>query len=345
MSDFERYSPANVTPFEFADPAQQADVIKEAVEQRLGEAENGQHFSAVHVNRAFSDGGGATFVRLNSLFGSTANADQQYIASQYAAAFPEHGYLSLDLPAHGSSDRLTRDQRKAIGKNGGSLESVAAAQVEAAVDLIPNLSDIIVTGEGVAEALAVEFATQAAKRGITARHLFGVDPLGMEDRSPFALAASYLGNAQKSRNERRSEADDAGEQALEDAFSKVFVPQVEAYGPVKTATQVGHAGLMAKERTVVRLMFGKSPFTRATGIESLEAALEAQPELKAHLLFAGQSVVGRYTEPVQENLAALQREHDGRVQVDVWPYDNQDIGLARHQPRLVHYIKDNVEAV
>lgn len=340
MSKYERYEPAAISPFEFADQQQQEDVLREATEQRLGVAENGQHFSGVHVNRAF--GGQSLIYRPNSLFGSTANADQQYIASQYAAAFPEQGYLSLDLPAHGASDRLTKAQRREISKSDGSLGSVVNAQFEAALDLVPDLQNVILTGEALGELFAVEFAAQAAAKGIRVRHLFGFDPLGMEKRSPVALAGSYLGNAQKSRNQRKHQSNEVGEQALEDAFSKVFVPRVEQYGPIKAATQAGHAGLMARERTVVRLMLKKSPITRDTGMQALETALDTQPDMRADFVFAGRSVVGRLTEPVRAKLEAMHHETDSRVQFSEWPDDNQDIGLARHQPRLVTYVKDNL---
>lgn len=340
MSNYNRYSPANVQPFEFADSQQKADVLQEAVEQRLGEAENGQHFSAIHVNRAFTDN--PVFVRMNSLFGSTANADQQYIASQYAAAFPENPYLSIDLPAHGASDKLTKEQRKAITKTDGSLETAADAQIEAAQNLVPNLKDVVLTGEAMGGLFAVEFAARAAAKGIRVRHLFGFGVLGMENRKPLVIAGSYLFNAQKSRVQRHREANEAGEQKLEDAYSKVFIPEIEEYGPTKTATQVGHAGLMARERTVARLMLKKSPLTRDVGVRALGAALKTQPSMKTNFVFAGNDVIGRLTPQVEESLRNLNKSTGARIDVNVWPDDNQDIGLARHQPRLIKYIQDNI---
>lgn len=342
MSNYETYSPANVKTFEFKDPIHEADVISESMEQLIGESEAGQKFSAIHVNRTFSAEGRTTFVRLNSLFGSTANADQQYIASQYAAAFPDHGYVSVDLPAHGASDKLTKEQRKDITNNGGSLKKVAEAQVEATLDLVPELKDIVVTGEAMGELFATEFAIQAAAKGVKVRQLFGFDPIGLEDRSPIKLAAGYLGRAQKSRSERSKQVDDAGEQELEDAFSKDFLSKVDKYGPTYVASRAGHAGLMAKERTILWLMFKKSPITRSIGMRALDEAMSNMPELKTNLVFAGNSVVGRLTDPVQTKLDVLKKASKDRLQYDVWPYDNQDIGLARHQPRLIKYILDNL---
>jgi hypothetical protein len=203
------------------------------------------------------------------------------------------------------------------------------------------MRDITLTGEALGELFAVEFAVQAAEKGVRVRRLFGFDPMGMEQRSPIALASRYIADAAKSRKERRSESDVEGEQKLEDAFSKGFVPLVEDFGPIRTAEPSGHVGLMARERTIASLMLKKSPATRDMGMEALEAALETQPELRADFIFAGRSSIGRLTEPVKAKLQRLQAETEGRVQFDEWPNDGQDIGLARHQPRLISYIRDN----
>lgn len=343
MANFEDYSPSNVDPFVIANSDQRETVIQESVEQLAGLSEQGQQFSAIYANRTLSPSGDSpTFVRLNSLFGSSANADQQFIACQYVGAFPNSSYLALDLPAHGASDVLTKEQRKAIKTSGGSMRTVASAQVEAALDIVPDLDNIVVTGEGAGEFMAVEFAAQAAAKGIKVKQLFGFDPLGLESRTPLSLAAGYLGSAQRSRNQRRHDADRAGEQRLEDAFSKDFVPAIEKYGPIKAATQAGHVGLLARERTITRLMFRQSPISRGTGLRALEGLLLENPELQARLVFAGQSAVGRLTEPVQEALTEINEDSGGRLHVDEWPYDNQDIGLARHHPRLIKYIQDHL---
>lgn len=341
MSNYEDYTPRAVHAFRFTDPAHERDVLKEATEQKVGAAANGQHFSAIHVNRAF-DGIAPTIVRLNSLFGNTANVDQQYIAAQYAAAFPTHSYVSIDLPGHGASDKLTKEQRKAITESNGSLETLSRAQIEAVHDIVPTMRDVILTGEAMGGLLAVEFAAHAVERDIMARRLFEFDPLGMEDRSAFKLAADYFSRAQKSRMERSKVASEDGEQALEDAFSHVFVARMERFGPTKHINRLESAGLLATERAALRLMFRKSPITRATGLRALEQALETQPGLKAFLVFAGQSAVGRLTDPVTTSLDELRQSSGGRVQVDEWPFDNQDIGLARHQPRNITYVRDNL---
>jgi pimeloyl-ACP methyl ester carboxylesterase len=338
----DKYSPANVSPFEFSNPELRRDVIQEASEQVIGVAKNGQQFSGIYVNRAFASEG-ATFVRINSLFGSTANADQQYIATQYAAAFPGSGYLSIDLPAHGASDKLTEEQRKSIKASNGSLHKVAEAQIEAAMNIAPHLGNIILTGEAMGELLATEFAVQAPAKDITVRRLFGFDPLGLEPRFPVELFGSYLISAQKSRFRRRKKADRAGEQALEDAYSKVFVPELETFGQVKYATQPSHARLLSKEWTIARMSFKKKLlFTIDSGPQALDKALGANPQMQAYLVFASKSAVGRPTEKVKRSLAAIKQRNQGRLQVDEWPNDNQDIGLARHQPRLIRYIMDNL---
>jgi pimeloyl-ACP methyl ester carboxylesterase len=340
MSESKDYLPSVVQPFAFEDHAHEDTALRELREVIPARTESGQKFSAIHANRDVSNRG---IIRLNSLFGNVANVDQQYIGSQYAAAFPDWAYMSIDLPGHGASDPLTKDQRRDIKTSNGSLKSVSNAQVDAVLDVMPDMQEAVVTGEALGELIAVEFAAQAARRGIKVRRMFGFDPLGMENRSPIGLATGYLANAQKSRHQRRKEADRSGEQALEDAFSKVFVPKIEKYGPKREVTRSEHAGVMARERAVVQLMLKKSPITRDTGMDALVRALEKQPELKAYLVFAGHSVVGRLTNPVRDKLDRLAFTTKGRVHYEEWREDGQDIGLARHQPRLVRYIDDHID--
>lgn len=341
MSDYERYSPANVDSFEFANFYQESHVLMEAREQLLGEADNGQRFTGIHVNRGYREHGEPTFVRLNSLFGNTATVDQQYIAYEFAAAFPDSDYMSIDLPAHGASDPLTKEQRQAIRGRDGSLKPIARSQVEAALDLNPALDDIVVSGEAAASPLAVEFATEAAKKGITVRQFFGFDPLSMEDRSPLGLAFKYLTSAQKSRNSRKEPADVEGEQLLEDAFSEDFVSLQKGYG-TQAVSRAKHAGVLARERTILRLMLKKSPLTSDAGLTSLRSALESIPNFSANLVFGVQSDVGRLTDTVRYELDDIAEDSTNQLKVDVWPNDGQDLGLARHQPRLINYIKDNL---
>lgn len=338
MSDFKRYSTEAVAAYNFADPYRQSSVLHQAAEQQIGVAENEQQFSALHIDQ----GGGPTFVRLNSLFGNTATLDQQYIAVQYAAAFPDRSYLSIDLPAHGASDPLTASQKKEIRGAEGSLASIAKAQIEAALDIAPGLDDVVLSGEAIGQVMAVEFAAEAAAKGIKVRRLFGFDPLGFEDRTPFALAAGYLKGAQNSRKQRRTEPELEGERRLEEAYSTVFAAQMSEIVPTTHVSRAQHAKLLARERTVMRLMLQKSPVTRAVGARALQQALDTQPQMEAHLVFAGQSPVGRYTDQAREILATLWRGSGGRVHLDHWSDDNQDIGLARHQPRLIKYIADRL---
>jgi pimeloyl-ACP methyl ester carboxylesterase len=340
MSHAETYLPKHVHPFDFEDQSHEDAALSELHETRVGRAQNGQHFSAIHANRAVTE---RSIVRLNSLFGSAASVDQQYIGSQYAAAFPDWAYFSIDLPGHGASDPLTKEQRRDIKTSNGSLKSVSAAQVEAVLSIMPDMKEAVVTGEALGELMAVEFAAQAARRGIKVRRMFGFDPMGMENRTPIQLASSYLANAQKSRMERRKKAERPGEQALEDAFSKVFVPKIEKLGPTHEVKRSDHVGVMTRERAVAQLMLTKSPITRDTGMEALERALETQPELKAHLVFAGRSAIGRLTFPVKDKLDRLAFTTKRRVQYEEWHEDGQDIGLARHQPRLVRYVDDHMD--
>lgn len=337
----EHYSPAATDPFEFENFEQQDAVMRELKEQLIGTAENGQKTSAVHANRGANTH--VALVRPNAVFANNANVDQHYVAAQYVAAMPQYDYLSLDLAGHGLSDPLTPIQREDIRKF-GDLGDLALTQVEAALDIMPDLNEVILTGEAVGGLMAVEFAVQAAKKGITVKHLFDIDPMGLETRSPLQLASSYLKNAEKNRINVYQESYEAGEQRLEEDFSKRFTEESRKYGPVKNTTQKGHLGLLVKERTIATFMLRKSPFTHDTGMRSLEQALELHPNMWANLLFAGKSVVGRLTSPVQERLNDLQARHPERLEYDVWPFDSQNIGLARNQPRLAKYIKDNLEA-
>lgn len=335
-----RYEAANIEAFDFASPEQQASILREVTEQKTGTADNGQSFSAIHANRDFA--GRSLIVRPNSLFGSTSNTNQQYIASQYALAFPDRGYLSIDLPAHGASDKLTDGQRREISKKDGSIDPIVDAQIEAALDLVPDMRDIVLTGEAMGELFAVVFAKRAAEKGVKVRRLFGIDPIGMEDRSPAPQAIGYIYNAVRDRLERIGKSSVRGEQELEDAFKKDFVGLVEGFGSIKRATPKRNLGLMVCEETVPRLMLTKSALTTGIGMEALEEAIEVHPDMRADFVFAGKSTHGRLTEPVEYRLGKLRDQTQGRVQFDEWPNDGQDIGLARHQPRLISYIKDNL---
>jgi pimeloyl-ACP methyl ester carboxylesterase len=306
----------------------------------LPKTKAGQHLSGIFVNRAFATENPLIF-RPNSAFGNTANVDQHYIAAHYAAALPDHAYVSLDLPAHGASDGLTKEQRKDIIKKNGSLDSVADAQIEALQDLVPDIKDVILTGEAAGELAAITFAARAAAKGIQTRYLFGFDPLGMEKRSVLGLVGGYLFKAQQSRNERRKPSDDAGQQRLQTAYDR-FTAEMAKLGPVKTVSRVESLGALAKERTIARLMLRKSPITHDSGMRALEAALETQPELKAYFVFGGQSVVGRLTEDVEERLHGLKNQYEDRVNWSLWPHDGQDIGLAPNQPRAVAFVKDRL---
>lgn len=341
MKSYHDYEPRAVTPVYFADVAHEEEALQEVTDQCIAVALNGQQFSGIHGNRDVQI---QAIIRPNSLFGNTANADQQYIAMQYMAAFPDHAYMSLDLPGHGSSDRLTKDQRDEISDTNGRLSQLGQAQLEAAVQRLPDLKRVVLTGEAMGSLMALEFAVQAAAKGIHVRHVFGFDPLGMEDRSAIKLAAGYLTGAQRSRFERRKDADNEDERALEDAFSKVFVPAVEAVtnGTARAASRVGHAGIMARERSVLTLMFKQSPITHSSGMRALTEVLQTTPGTYASLVFTGRSVVGRLTDPVYEQLTELAIAHNERLVFMEWPHDNQDIGLARHQPRLVRYLQDQL---
>jgi pimeloyl-ACP methyl ester carboxylesterase len=337
--NYHDYDPAAVQPFAFANDAVKDTIYREAVDQRIGYALSGQQFSAIHVNREQT--GNPVIVRINSLWGNTGNTDQQYIAAQYAAAFPEHSYVSIDLPGHGASSSLTKAQRKAINAS-GDVRPVGDAHIEAVMDLVPDMSEVITVGEGVGEVLMLAFAARAARHGIAVRNLFGIDPMGLEDRSPLALTLQYHAVAEKSRAERAKESDAAANNALEAAFSTTFTQEIAAYDKPSHGTRPKYAGIMARERAVGRFMFRKSPLTHSTGMELLEEAIWTQPSAEARLLFAGRSVVGRLNPKVEYELTSIGAASRGRVHYDVLPNDNQDIGLARNQPRLIKYIKDNL---
>jgi pimeloyl-ACP methyl ester carboxylesterase len=334
---YEEYLPAAVDAYEY-----EGATVEQAVDQQAGLSSEGQQFSAIYIEQDSPPVKRPTIIRLNSLFGDTGNVDQQYIGVQYSAALPSYDYLSLDLPGHGMSDSLTKAQRRAI-KRSGDLSLVSAAQVEAAVDIAPALDEVVLVGEAVGELMMLSFATQAAQKGIAVRHIYGIDPIAMESRTPIALAGNYLLNAQRSRNEHRHESDDTGEQKLEASFKEFEAEVEEKYGPTRHATRSGHVMKMSKERAIATFMLRKSPFTHDTGMTMLNDIFQERPDIKANLVFGGRSVVGRPTSKVIAMLSNLQSTvGSDHLQYDVWPHDNQDLGLAQHQPRIVAYVKDNL---
>lgn len=342
MLSSKNYLPAASPPFEFSDQEREREIMQQAAELRIGKAADGQRVAMTYANH--EAGGRGAVVRLAPVFARPDNADQLWIPYQSVAAMPDRAHFNVGTPAHGASDKLTDEQRKDIRNRNGSLASVARSRLEAVLDIEPALDNIIVEGEAFGSVLAKEFAVQAATRGIRVRRLVGVTPVGMEDSSLPAIAGrgvKYLIDAQVSRMRRSKETERPGEQESEDAFSKVFVPKMAAPTPTREATRRGHIATMSREiSTSGRLLLYKSPLARDTGAQALEAALELDPELKAYLVFAGKGVIGRFTPSAQANVERIEEVHPGRVEHDVWEQDGQDLGLARHQPRIVKLIRD-----
>lgn len=336
ITETSRYSPENVEPRQFADPERHQTAMREVAEPVLFAADDGQRFSGLHLNRDFSSN--PIHVRLNSMFGDSSRADQQYIAYSLAAAFPDKQIVIVDQPSHGSSDNLTEAQAREI-KTSGSLTLVGQAHVQALRNQIPNAGLISASGEALGARMAIEFAAEAPTRDFESDHLFGFDTVGLETRfSPF-LGFGYLGNVLRSRS-RYGKTD--AHKMLKSAFEEEFIPELEKYGPAQTTTVRHEAGVWKRDKSLFTFLFRNSPLANDHGLESLVKALEQNDLMEAHLVFGGLSAVGRYNNRVSKKLEVLDRHFDHRIDAQIWPNDDQGIGYAHQHPRLIRFMQDAV---
>jgi pimeloyl-ACP methyl ester carboxylesterase len=335
----ERYSPERVVPFSFDDPERMRIFMREVIEPVTFRAEDGQAFSGIFVNRDFANRENPLHVRLNSMFGDSAGADQKYIAFQEAAAFPSRPFIVIDQPAHGESDILTPGQMREIKKM-GQLTLVAAAHVQAVRSRVPDAREVVLSGEALGARMAAEFAAEAPAQDFQATHFFGFDMAGLEKRSSAALGLGFLARVPKSRQLYSKGAHNV---RLQRSFEE-FQQELESYAPVHLPTARSEAKVWQRQISLLTFLLRNSPLANDEGAAALERGLQNNEGMAVNLVFGGLSAVGRMNKEVEARLQNLDRLYRGDVGWVVWPNDDQGLGYAPHRPRLTQFIKDTLHS-
>jgi pimeloyl-ACP methyl ester carboxylesterase len=328
-----RYDPENINPFWFEDPERHETAMREAVETLTLTADDGQQFSALHLNRDFSEQ--PAIVSFDAMFTGCNSPEQKYAAYQYAAANPDRAVLKIDMPAHGYSDALTDRQYKEI-TGAHTLGLIARSQAEALRRRLPDAEGIIAAGDSLGARGALDFAQQAAGLGFQTLKMIGFDTVGLEERPTPAVSFSYF--LREWRRSRQLYYNDAN-QHLSDAYEGKFKEQLAEYGFENDFSMVE---IFKRDPRILGFVFVNSPLAANTGAESLEEALESQAELTADLVVGGLSSICRWRKikPLAEH---LEETFPGRVSFDIWPNDSHGMGLAPQQPRMAAFVKDTLD--
>jgi hypothetical protein len=333
MVNAEEYASDRVEPFWFDNPERHATAMREAVETMILTADDGQRFSALHLNRDFSDR--PPIVSIASMFSGCNSPEQKYSAYQYAAAHPDRGVLKIDMPANGYSDALTDDQYKEI-MNSQTLTRIAKSQATALRSHLPEAGDIIVVGDSLGARDGMDFVLGASTLGFHALKLIGFDPVGLEDRPSLNVSFSYFVREwRKSRRLYYNEANQRLSEAYEDAFKK----QLAEHG---FESDFSVAEVFRRDPRIRDFVFAKSPLATDTGVKSLETMLESQRDLTADLVIGGLSTICRQHKVVPM-LEHLEEVFGDRLTHSIWPNDSHGMSLAPQQPRMAAFVKDTLD--
>ncbi|MDB5164772.1 MAG: hypothetical protein JWL89_398 [Candidatus Saccharibacteria bacterium] len=330
----EEFTANAVSPVWYEDQARHQTAMRELTEPVTLISDDGQQFSGLHINRDFTDK--SPVIRINSMFGAADRPDQQYIAYQWGAAYPDRGFVLIDLPSHGASDNLTETQIKEIKKE-GTLKLVGKAHVEAVSNRIPHVGEPIIVGEALGARMAAEFVAASTKRDIYPDHMFGFDMPGLENRSSASLAFSYFASALKSR---KYNAEGEANDRLKAAFEEKFNGDLANYQPrVEKTTTKKQASVYKHQKSLLTFLLRNSPLNNDKGADALSEGLQSNPNLAVNLVFGGLSAVGRWRRETAARVQKIADANNHRLQAEVWPSDDQGMGLAPLSPRLVAYSK------
>jgi pimeloyl-ACP methyl ester carboxylesterase len=331
MKSPEAYAPQNIEPFWFEDSERHDTAMREAVETLVLTTDDGQRFSALHLNRDFSEK--PPIVSLNAMFTGCNSPEQKYKAYQYAAANPERPIVALDMPAHGYSDRLTDVQYwEIIGRSG--LTAIGCSLAEVLRGRLEDAQEMVVVGDSLGARIGFDFTDQASDFGFETSNIFGFDPVGLEDRSTLAVNVSYFAKeALRSRRLYTSEPNDR----LNYGYETVFKRELAKRGFENNFSMMG---VFRTDPRILRFLVAGSPLAPGTGITSIKRMLLRQQSLTANMVVGGLSSICRQREVVP----ALEQVEDelfgDRLQHEVWPNDAHGMGLAPQQPRMAAFVRD-----
>lgn len=321
---------AQVEPFWFHDPERHAVAMREATEPLTMEADDGQRFSGLYMNRDFTTE--PAIVSPNAFMTASHTPEQMYRAYQYAAAFPEHPVLFVDMPSHGHSDNLTDAQWQEIMEL-CQLDGVAEAQAQAVRRQLPDAQAAIMPADSLGAQVASDMARSIGELDMQPLLLAGFDMVGMEKRSSLGVAATYfVGEAVRSRVHYHG---NPAHHLLNDAFELRFRREVEKtdYEPDFKMYDV-----FRRDPRLLSFIVANSPLAGDNALPSLEQTLETNPQLAAALVIGGKSGICRWRR-IGPSVLGLEQKFPDRLTHDVWPDDSHGMGLAPQQPRMAAYTR------
>lgn len=328
----EDFSVEKSSSFWFEDPERHQTAMREAVETLVLTADDGQRFSALHLNRDFSEK--PAIVSFDAMFTGCNSPEQKYAAYQYAAANPDRAVLKIDMPAHGYSDALTDRQYKEITDD-HKLKGIAQSHAEALRRRLPEADDVIAVGDSLGARGALDFAQVATNLGFQTLKMVGFDTVGLEERLTPAVSFSYF--LQEWRKNRKLYYNEAN-QHLNDAYEDRFKGQLAEYG---FENDFSMTEVFKRDPRILGFVLANSPLAAKTGVESLKTVLENRPDFTADLVVGGLSSICRWRK-IKPLAECLEKTFPGRVSFDVWPNDSHGMGLAPQQPRMAAFVKDRL---
>lgn len=301
-------------------------------------ADDGQVFSALHMNRDFTASGDRPLlVSLNAMFNSVLTEEQKYASFQLASFFENHPIVKLDLPAHGSSDRLSQAQLDEI-HNGGGLSKVGEAQAQAIHRKFPDARKAVIIGESVGGRLSFEVAASLKQREVEPLAVIAFEPVGMEKRRSVDVAWSFFVTETEltSRN-YRNRGPFRGENFIYEAVLDGFRNEIRSTGYKAPSANSISVKAFNKDRNYLKFLFKDSPLASDTGRLALEKLAEVSPGTYTRIVVGGLSTMCRWKN-IGEWAMAFQEASFHQTEFDVWLDDSHGMTLAPQQPRVASSI-------
>lgn len=332
MLTYQEYPREVVVPLRFEDEERHQTAIREAGEVLRFEADNGQGFSGLYLNRGASK---AVVLKLNAFAEASNNPEQQFIAYQNAAANPDKEFVMLDLPSHGYSDNMTSPQRKEIATTGG-FSQVGEAQAEALRGRLPNVV-VATTGASTGAIAAPDFARKVAELGVKSTGIIGYEMLGLEKRPSAAVAFNYF--VRETLKTAKLYGENKWNEASYRAFD-AFKWDLQQTGGTDPNYRV--YSMFQRDPRFLTYVFHNMPMASGQGLYAFERFMDEQPAAVASLVFGGLSAMCRWRK-LQGPLGMLQQRYPGRVLVGLYPDDSHGMNFYPESPRIAADTKVRVD--
>jgi pimeloyl-ACP methyl ester carboxylesterase len=268
---------------------------------------------------------------------SSTTEQQKYSAEQLAAANPEHPIVTIDLPSHGRSDRLTLSQRTemVLGK---SVAKVANSQAEAVVNYVgDNADQYIVTGDSLGAQLIPDFASKLGLLGLTPVLCVGFEMTGIDSYSSFGSAIKqYITNEGIGHQNYHTGKDNI---KLDTAYER-FKHELAAAG--YDDALYSRFALWQRDPLFVASMFVRPPSSSESSWTALENALNDNPGMAVALVTGGLSKLCDQS-LIKPKIAKFNKTYGERLVWDLWPHDSHSMSIAEQQPRAAAYTRARIK--